>query len=755
MNKIYLLILLAIGFMGLNTSQAQVNIIPSSDEILFPKYMSNGTVVSKRVPYACMLKLTGLNASTTYRYYTGATTNSNLTTGSAPGNFYSINNVSGSFGKITGYTSQKSLGGNYLNNDSFITTSGSNRYSEFTTDANGEYKGYFSLVTTGNNVFKADSNVYFYVLLNDGAGGTTVTNRYRTTNTIKMLALGTSNASGSTNCSAIRGNSLAAGETFIFLYDNTTSTGRPLYGTWAENDGITTTFTSWYNPTVDTTTGAWGAVIPNDNSNGVRRIESRDWSGNVLFSHTSANGTWPNGTNTTNPTNDTIPLVIALNDAPLGNTGPQKQKVQFTATTAGVSEAAGTTTVSVSISAATAANENVTVYIKGGSATNSSDYSLQSSAINFSTGTSANQSITINITDDQLTEGAESIILALRDPSNGLAIGTDSTITITINDNDVPTVSFSSDTSSAKESVDTVWFTVNITNPDPNNATSVDVALTGGSATSGDDYVAYSTKTLTFPAGSSAPQKVWIKLINDTIVEFTEDIILTLQNATNQPQITNGTHTLTIYSNDSLKNGTLLSIYFDGTSDTVTEGSTATVKVTILMADPNNDIKVDIAANGGTAISGTHYNYTTQTLTFVKGTTTLTQSVSVNTLSDNKNSGNHTLNLKLQNSSSNILIGSPDTYSITIKEDGKNGVSQAFKALGVELYPNPTQNILNINSQDKIDRLIITNINGQLVYNNKPNTSTLKLSTQDFAPGVYIVQIEINGQLATQKIVKY
>ena len=77
----------------------------------------------------------------------------------------------------------------------------------------------------------------------------------------------------------MRGNSGATDKNFVFSYDNTTGTGRPLSGTFIENDGVAevTSFASFYGSNVDGISGAYGLVLPNDNTNGVRRIEQRDF----------------------------------------------------------------------------------------------------------------------------------------------------------------------------------------------------------------------------------------------------------------------------------------------------------------------------------------------------------------------------------------------------------------------------------------------------------------------------------------------
>ena len=121
---------------------------------------------------------------------------------------------------------------------------------------------------------------------------------------------------------------------------------------------------------------------------------------------------------------------------------------------------------------------------------------------------------------------------------------------------------------------------VSITNPSGSSATTVEVALDGGStATNGTDYddgagtpaaISFPV-TLTFPAGSSANQCVTIYISNDdAIVEPSETVILNLQNVsggTTHSIGTNSTHTLTITDNDGAgSNDIMITQYYEGTS---------------------------------------------------------------------------------------------------------------------------------------------------------------------------------------------
>lgn len=294
------------------STQAQV-VIPAADELVLPRFLMSGSTAASRIQYVCRLRLTGLTANTTYRYVTGASTNASLTT-SAPGNMYAINNSTSASGYIVGYSSNKSMNGTLFSGNENVSTA---RYAEFVTDASGNYSGWFAIVPTGNAVFTAGNDLYFYVQINAGGTGTAIHQSYRTTSTIRCLAYGTTSTSTSNDGTAIKGTSIAASETFVLGYDAVGT--RPVFGTWVEDDGITTTQTTWYTVSgtgVDGTAGSWGAIIPNYLPNGIVRIESRDINGTVLTYNSSSNGVWGT-TNTVNVTGGTTPVAISSTDAPL------------------------------------------------------------------------------------------------------------------------------------------------------------------------------------------------------------------------------------------------------------------------------------------------------------------------------------------------------------------------------------------------------------------------------------------------------
>jgi len=117
------------------------------------------------------------------------------------------------------------------------------------------------------------------------------------------------------------------------------------------------------------------------------------------------------------------------------------------------------------------------------------------------------------------------------------------------------TVQFASASSSALESAGTVTIDVTIANPSLTVPTSVEVALTGGSADNGVDVVpAYSTQTLTFPAGNSTPLSITIAIFNDAVFEGGETLQFQLQNVSGGNSASAGppaSHTFSILDDDS------------------------------------------------------------------------------------------------------------------------------------------------------------------------------------------------------------
>jgi uncharacterized repeat protein (TIGR02543 family) len=268
------------------------------EEIIFPQYIQglNGTN-SNRIPSAYYLKLNNLSPNTTYRFYCGFVTSSDLSTSSGAGNNIYVNYSGGSFTR----SSSPSL------------VSAGN-YSTLTTNSTGSYTGWFVMEPTGNATrFVPGTNLYLRVTLNDGNNGTTAVNYRTSSNTIKVINLVAS--SGANNGTGLYGSSSTGSKNFAVLYDNTAGTGRPISASFVEDDGTANTtansYSSFYNTNVNGVSGAYGVIIPNNNSNGIKRIEFKKTSDNsLIYSVTDNDGNWSGTANTVNPTGGTTAISI-------------------------------------------------------------------------------------------------------------------------------------------------------------------------------------------------------------------------------------------------------------------------------------------------------------------------------------------------------------------------------------------------------------------------------------------------------------
>ncbi len=218
------------------------------------------------------------------------------------------------------------------------------------------------------------------------------------------------------------------------------------------------------------------------------------------------------------------------------------------------------------------------------------------------------QNISITVLNDGITEVDETIVVTLASPTNS-TLGTNTAHTYTINDNDPPTVAFSTTASNASEATTAVTIPVTLSAAYSQTVT-VGYSVTGGTATgSGTDFT-LASGTLTYTAGVTS-QNISITVVNDVLNETNETIQITLASPTVATLGTNTVHTYTINDNDAAP-----TVAF---TTTTSNGSEATTSVTIpvtLSAASGQTVTVGYSVTGGTATgSGTDLTLASGTLT--------------------------------------------------------------------------------------------------------------------------------------------
>ena len=249
-------------------------------------------------------KVNNLAPNTAYRYFTAGAVVADLgTTGTAGlpvlidynnGNAFSIPSTA-----------------------SIAAATASGNFGTFTTDATGSFTGSFGIVPSANTKFNAGNIIYPVICLGiDNGIATTVQQRLALDQTLIALPFGTTATDGT----FIKGASSATPKNLVALWQSVdgssfvNATARPQAMTFAENVGAPATVVPGY----DATGGAWNTIIPNNLPNGIQLIQQIDLvSGSVVGCNSDADGVWPSGANTVNPSGGITPIVIASTDAPL------------------------------------------------------------------------------------------------------------------------------------------------------------------------------------------------------------------------------------------------------------------------------------------------------------------------------------------------------------------------------------------------------------------------------------------------------
>ena len=229
----------------------------------------------------------------------------------------------------------------------------------------------------------------------------------------------------------------------------------------------------------------------------------------------------PAGTGVAIGTNSQVNVTLLDNDA----------GVMFGAATYSVAENGKSITVTVQRSGATTAAASVRWTTANGTATAGEDFgttgsSLQrSGTISWLANDAAAKSIVIPMLDDALAEGDEVFTISLNTPT-GAVLGTPSTATVTIIDNDAAAGSelrFSQAKYVVLESTPSVALTVNRVDTGGGFGTSASVryATAAGTALATSDFTAV-TGTLNWAAGDGAAKTITVPIVNNAVAESPE-----------------------------------------------------------------------------------------------------------------------------------------------------------------------------------------------------------------------------------------
>ena len=309
---------------------------------------------------------------------------------------------------------------------------------------------------------------------------------------------------------------------------------------------------------------------------------------------------------------------------------------------------------------------------EGGATT--ADYSGVPENVTFDSGDTS-KSFTLTAAHDTVDDDGESVLLRFGAMlPDGVSAGTPATSTVTITDDDVPsvTVSFGSDAYTVAEGgTQQVTLTLSA-DPERTVVIPIEAANQGGATTA--DYSGV-PQNVTFDSGDTSKSFTFTAEA-DAIDDDGESVLLSF-GATLPDGVSAGTPTtsaVTITDDDVPS----VTVSFGSDAYTVAEGGTQQVTVT-LSADPEHTVVIPIeAANQGGA-SGSDYSGVPQSVTFDSGDTskTFTFTAAHDTVDDDGESVLLSFGATLPDG---VSAGTPATSAVSITDDDVPSVTVSFGA---------------------------------------------------------------------------
>ena len=346
--------------------------------------------------------------------------------------------------------------------------------------------------------------------------------------------------------------------------------------------------------------------------------------------------------------------------------------VSLSVSSATIAENGGTSTLTVTLSSAPTTTVAIPITV-GGTATSGNDYSLASASVSFTPTGALTRPVTVTAINDATDEPNETIILSVNAASITGVTGTDS-VTITITDDDdaptsTPMVSFASAATTVAEDGSAQTITVNMT-PAPVSTVTVSVTV-GGTAAVTNDYtlgasLSGTPPNVTLMVTTSGTATITLTLVDDSDVEGSETVTLTLANGAGYTVGTSSVHTVTITDND------VPTVTLAVSSETIAEnGGTSTLTVT-LSAAPASAITIPITV-GGTATIGSSNDFTLSAMSVMfptSGAGATTQTVTITGVDDSADDNDETIILSVDVSSIvGVDAGATTSVTVTITDD--------------------------------------------------------------------------------------
>ena len=345
-------------------------------------------------------------------------------------------------------------------------------------------------------------------------------------------------------------------------------------------------------------------------------------------------------------------------------------------------------TFTVTLTEAVQGGLTVTPGFTDGTAVEGTDYTENTTVLNFAGTANETRTFTVQTTEDTVLEGNETFTVGLTASGTSLDVNDDDTGIGTINDDDnAPFVNLSADPASVAEDAGATAVTVtaafsNATTYATDTTVTVSVGASGDSAASGTDYGAVSDFTITIAAGqTSGAASFTLTPVDDALDEGDETISV------------DGTATgLTV-------NGTDVTLTDDGGSPTIElsvqpssvaedAGATAVTVTATLSADlafpTDTTVTVSVGDSADGATSGTDYGAVSDfTVTIAAGAGSSSASFTLTPVDDTLVEGNETITV----SGTNATLTVSGT-SLTLTDDEAVPLPKPLPSISLSASPS-------------------------------------------------------------------
>ncbi len=98
----------------------------------------------------------------------------------------------------------------------------------------------------------------------------------------------------------------------------------------------------------------------------------------------------------------------------------------------------------------------------------------------------------------------------------------------------------------------------------------------------------------------------------------------------------------------------------------------------------------------------------------------------------------------------NASFGQLEDYTLNVTSLGVNDNMKN----AVKIYPNPVVEMLNIESPNKVKSVSVFDATGKVVSTYSLNASKSQINLSQLAPGVYVVNIEMDNETKSIKVIK-